>query len=478
MKKSRVVISTILALCLLALLLVLGTGLLRFGWVDIPYQEIVSAKISNTLQDGFQFEVTDPYHIETLTKALDGLGPMVNTPKGKQNGSLYSLTFKTAEGQTYAMSIRDEKHLTTGGRRYSTDLEPIIRIVASLEETARAGEREKLSDLFYRALYEQTLELGRELAEAFSDTPEEFLTLLALESYEIRGAVQTLLTQYHTDVGSTLTLIQFLLDMLPGMSEKFSGQERSIVFNLLITCPVDVSNAGADFTHSLLDAFPYTDAALTTQCNYILSLLFEKDPAGLVKIIAQEDAPFRESLAYDLVYSVTYSSRITKFLENVNILSQDDTLTEAEQEVVAQLMANLAEYDEEALTPPETIAPIDETQAVETATSEYFVYEFEDGALRLFMEPAEKIQRFTVDLKTHTQQINVYWEHIPEDVVITVSFYRDSFLNKPFCTGTLSSQNQSVHCGSLSSDEIYIVGLEIPDLKDFIAVYVTDQPVK
>ena len=82
MKKVPVVISAVLAVVLAVVLLVglllLGTGLLRFGWVDIPYNAVTSVTINNALSDGFQFAPTLSEAVAAMTDRLAELLPSAN----------------------------------------------------------------------------------------------------------------------------------------------------------------------------------------------------------------------------------------------------------------------------------------------------------------------------------------------------------------------------------------------------------------
>lgn len=342
MKKVHIVISVILAIVLVGSLLLMGTGLLRFGWVDIPYDDIVSIQITSTLMDHFQFDIADPYHVKTLTDSMDNLGLMLHTPKNHStNGSLCFINLKSSQGIYYSVSIQDEMHFTANNRRYRADLEAILSLIASLEEQARNSEKEDLSQLFYRALHEPDSNMAFALAEAFDNSPDAFIAQLAQEEHETRDAVRSLLCEYHTSNASAMKFAMLLMAKLPQIDHTSVPQERDLIFHFLITLSLDVTNADDDFIHAVLDTLPYSDGALTETLGFHLSRLYENDPTRMLKAIAGKNPEEQQNIIAILVYATIYSENFSELLSGVEALANDETLTEAEQAVAYMIQEEM-----------------------------------------------------------------------------------------------------------------------------------------
>ena len=356
MKKVHIVISVILAIVLVGGLLLLGTGLLRFGWVDIPYDDIVSIQITSTLMDHFQFDIADPYHVKTLTDSMDNLGLMLHAPKNHStNGSLCFINLKSSQGIYYSVSIQDEMHFTANNRRYRADLEAILSLIA-LEEQARNSEKEDLSQLFYRALHEPDSNMAFALAEAFDNSPDAFIAQLAQDEHEIRDNAQNLLIQYHVDTASTVSFATYLLNKLPTIDYKTVPKERDLIGDILFTLPVDISRADTAFIYSVLDIIPYADGAMADRVGSWLSQFFIDDPTGILQTISKRDVALHPHIASLLVYGTAYSPRVERFLEIMESLAADQTLTKEEANVVALIQEELNDYTQDELFPPDNTA--------------------------------------------------------------------------------------------------------------------------
>lgn len=480
MKKVHIVISVILAIVLVGSLLLLGTGLLRFGWVDIPYDDIVSIQITSTLMDHFQFDVADPYHIKTLTDSMDNLGLMLHTPKNHStNGSLCFINLKSSQGIYYSVSIQDEMHFTANNRRYRADLKAILSLIASLEEQARNSEKEDLSQLFYRALHEPDSNMAFALAEAFDNAPDAFIAQLAQEEHEIRDNAQNLLIQYHVDTASTVSFATYLLNRLADVDSNTVNGEVDFIGRILFTLPVDFNRADTAFIYAVLDGLPHADGAMPDNLGYYLSCLYEIDPPKLIRIIADKDPESQKEIVSLLVYSTTYSERIPKFIADTENLSVDNTLTEAEQAVVTMIQEELASYNEEALTPMEiTVLPTEDIPSDELIFDTFPIYEFQDGELIFFLNPAVTLHAESILLRTTTAQLSVYSDFIPEGASITVSLYKGNTVEAPVYTTALTAENKTVLYSGLPMEQIYIVSMEANGVEDTISIKVTDQSVE
>ena len=337
MKKVHIVISVILAIVLVGSLLLLGTGLLRFGWVDIPYPDVVSAKITNTLYDGFQFEVSDPHYIEHLTKALDNLGPMFHTPQNHaSNGSLYTLRLETADGESHVITVLNENQIAFRYRVYHTDLSEVLPHIETFEEQAWASANQTLSGQLRNALQEGKSEgLAQDLAQGFTQSPKRFIQCLAMEDLAVQESIYELLTVHYKINGTTAVFVHDLLDLFT--DEELDANHRNILTLLLLSQEPDLTDASDYLTDALLDSLKYTDGAASDYSSRLLLGFFEQDPAELLEYVAKREDDIQALVLSMLVYAVTGTAEMEQFTGNVESLAKDTTLPEAEAALAGKL---------------------------------------------------------------------------------------------------------------------------------------------
>ena len=128
---------------------------------------------------------------------------------------------------------------------------------------------------------------------------------------------------------------------LPQIDHTSVPQERDLIFHFLITLSLDVTNAGDDFIHAVLDTLPYSDGALTETLGFHLSRLYENDPTRMLKAIAGKNPEEQQNIIAILVYATIYSENFSELLSGAEALANDETLTEAEQAVAYMIQEEM-----------------------------------------------------------------------------------------------------------------------------------------
>ena len=190
--------------------------------------------------------------------------------------------------------------------------------------------------------------LSEELSTVFHQYPFEFIKALTQEDYALHDPVRKMLAEYNTYDDGNADYLQFLLSLFPKMREELEGGENNTFLTLLLAFDPDPRNAGENFIPTLFTALRYADGIGADQCSTVLIRIFRQDPKTLVRALANEDQEF-QTLA---VGQLNYGSwgHEAEFLDNINALAADDSLTAAERNIVDALL--------EAVTPVEdTTAP-------------------------------------------------------------------------------------------------------------------------
>lgn len=203
--------------------------------------------------------------------------------------------------------------------------------------------------------------LSEELSTVFHQCPFEFIKALTQEDYALHDPVRKMLAEYNTSADGNADYLQFLLSLFPKMREELEGGEINTFLTLLLAFDPDPQNAGEDFLTTLFTALRYADGIGADQCSTILFRIFQQDPKALVKALSNEDQDF-QALAVVLLNYGSWGHE-AEFLDNINALTADDTLTTAEQNIVNALL--------EAVTPvEETTAPAVELETTPSTESE------------------------------------------------------------------------------------------------------------
>lgn len=191
---------------------------------------------------------------------------------------------------------------------------------------------------------------SKELSDLFHAYPFEFIEELHLESIELQDTVGKMLAEYNTAEEGNTDYLQFLLSLYPEVGEQLESSEINTFLTILLAFSPDVRNAGDDFTETLFTAMRYADGVGSDQCGTILFQLFQNSPRETLSQLALEDEAFRKMAILQLVYSSWGNE--AEFMDNLENLSNDETLTPTEQDLLSALAAKMAEVDE--TVPPET----------------------------------------------------------------------------------------------------------------------------
>lgn len=189
--------------------------------------------------------------------------------------------------------------------------------------------------------------LSEELSTVFHQYPFEFIKALTQEDYGLHDPVRKMLAEYNTYDDGNADYLQFLLSLFPKMREELEGGENNTFLTLLLAFDPDPRNAGENFIPTLFTALRYADGIGADQCSTVLFRIFRQDPKTLVRALANEDQEF-QTLA---VGQLNYGSwgHEAEFLDNINALAADDSLTAAERSIVDALL--------------ETVTPVVDTTA-------------------------------------------------------------------------------------------------------------------
>ena len=170
-----------------------------------------------------------------------------------------------------------------------------------------------------------------------------------------------MLTEYNTYADGNADYLQFLLSLFPKMREELEGGEINTFLTLLLAFDPDPRNAGENFIPTLFTALRYADGIGADQCSTVLFRIFRQDPKTLVRALANEDQDFQTLAVGQLNYGSWGHEAV--FLDNINALAADDSLTAAERNIVDALL--------EAVPPVEdTTAPAVELETTPSTESE------------------------------------------------------------------------------------------------------------
>lgn len=212
-----------------------------------------------------------------------------------------------------------------------------------------------LSALFQQALNNgESEDLAQSLSDAFQEDPEGFISLLAENDQSLQETVARMVNTYNR---GNAEYIHLVLSQIPDTN---NAQTWWILFHLLPSETIDLSNAPEDFAQTLFTALRYSDGALTTRCFSLMTHLMEADPFGLVEEIALEDAEFQSFCIASLSlenYSWDGLTKDDPFHQSLVILMESNALTEAEQAFVAQLAHQIAALEQDAEAARNTTAP-------------------------------------------------------------------------------------------------------------------------
>ncbi len=327
MKQLRLILSILLALTLLSALLVFGTGLLRFGWVDIPYKEATSITVTNTLRDGFAFEITDPHYVEHITTALDDFGPVFSTPADGKYSSLYELELIIQNTKSYSLSILDESHFLAQGRKCGADMKPILETLTAVEAEARAAQQEE--DI-QQAVENPSEGSGQELARDLEADPDAFFEQLAAMPMENWGNVCQQIADHHALNGTTDDYVTFLLNLYP---TRYGDLHCWL---LTMTYP-SLKETNVPLMDAVLHALPYTDGAATEYVSQLLYDLFLLDGPSLIGQLAKQETDIQEFAVSQLVITSGHEDTQPPFEKALDALLNAPGLT-SEAEALAQYL--------------------------------------------------------------------------------------------------------------------------------------------
>ena len=212
-----------------------------------------------------------------------------------------------------------------------------------------------LSALFQQALNNgESEDLAQDLSDACQEDPEGFSSLLAENDQSLQETVARMVNTHNR---GNAEYIRLVLSQIPDTN---NAQTWWILFHLLPSETVDLSNAPEDFAQTLFTALRYSDGALTTRCFFLMARLLETDPFGLVEKVALEDAEFQSFCIASLAYENYSWDGLTKddpFHQSLAILMESNVLTEAEQAFVAQLADQITALEQDAEAARNATAP-------------------------------------------------------------------------------------------------------------------------
>lgn len=215
---------------------------------------------------------------------------------------------------------------------------------------------------------EQRDALSQELSSVFHEYPFQFIKALTQEDYALHDPVRKMIAEYNTSAEGNAEYIQFLLSLIPQLRDNLVGNENNTFLALLTAFDPNVNNAGEEFVAILFTALRYADGRAADQCSTILFRIFQQDPKSLVKELANEDRDFQNLAIAQLNYgSWGYEA---EFLDNINALAADNTLTDAERNIIHALLED-GTPNEETTFPaaePEIIPPTEYEPAAPTET--------------------------------------------------------------------------------------------------------------
>lgn len=133
MKKWLIALAVILLLSLPVCIALFGSGYLSCFNPDISAEQVAAIQVTDGMQTGETFEVTDAEAIRQISALVNDLGPAVGR-YGTWNGWHYSVTFLDDSGaELFHVTAVDDNQISSGNYYYPADASELIACLAELD---------------------------------------------------------------------------------------------------------------------------------------------------------------------------------------------------------------------------------------------------------------------------------------------------------------------------------------------------------